>query len=53
MFEKLPTLLANFVVAHFNYPGPLVIHAWLCLAAEADNIEETPRWRGTQQNGNV
>ncbi len=53
MFDKLRTLLANFAVAHFNRHRSPVIHAWLWLAAEADDLEEKRRCRGTQQNGNV
>lgn len=36
MIDKLRTVLAKFIVEHLARPRPLVVHAWLWLAAEAD-----------------
>ncbi len=40
MVDRLRTLLAKLVVEHLARPRPLVIHAWLWLAAETDDVEE-------------
>ena len=40
MIDRLRTLLAKLIVKHLNRPLLLVIHAWLWLAAETDDVEE-------------
>ena len=40
MIDKFRTLLAKLMVEYLARPRPLVIHAWLCLAAETDDVEE-------------
>jgi len=37
------TLLARFLVSRFTRPRPLMLQAWLWLAAEADDTEEKRR----------
>jgi len=40
MIDRLRAALAKFIVRHLTYPRPLVIRAWLWLAAEADDLDE-------------
>ena len=40
MLDQLRTLLAKGIVQHLNRPLLLVIHAWLWLAADTDDVEE-------------
>ena len=40
MIDKFRTLLAKLMVEYLARPRPLVIHAWLWLAAETDDVEE-------------
>jgi len=42
MADDLRTTLATFTVHYLRHP-PLVIHAWLCLAAEAHTLEQKRR----------
>ena len=44
MLDKFRTLLAKLIVRHLNRPLLLVIHAWLWLAADADDLEEKRRY---------
>ena len=46
MIDKLRTLIAKLVVKHLNRPLLLVIHAWLWLASDTDDLEE--KWRCLQ-----
>ena len=46
MLDRFRTLLAKLVVHHLNRPLLLVIHAWLWLASETDDVEE--KWRCLQ-----
>ena len=46
MIDRVRTLLARLIVKHLNRPLFLVIHAWLWLAAETDDVEE--KWRCLQ-----
>ena len=46
MIDKLRTLPARFIVQHLNRPLFLVIHAWLWLASDTDDVEE--KWRCLQ-----
>jgi hypothetical protein len=41
--DRLRTLLARLIAHHLHRPLPLVIRAWLWLAAETDDIEEKRR----------
>jgi len=43
MLDKIRTLLAKLIVQHLTRPLFLVIHAWLWLAAETDDVEGN--WR--------
>jgi len=43
MPDRFRTALAKFTVEHLARPRPLVIRAWLWLAAKADDIEEKRR----------
>ena len=40
MIDKFRTLLAKLIVEHLNRPLLLVIHAWLWLASDTDDVEE-------------
>ena len=40
MLDTLRTLLAKFIVQHLTRPGPLVLQAWLWLAADTQDIEK-------------
>ena len=40
------TLSARLIVRHPRHPRPLVIRAWLWVAADTDDVEE--RWRCLQ-----
>ena len=40
MVNDLRATLARLIVRLLHRPRPLVIHAWLRLAAEADDIDE-------------
>lgn len=40
MLDKFRTLLAKLIVEYLARPRPLVIHAWLWLAAETDDVED-------------
>ena len=44
--DNLRTLLAKLIVEYLTRPRLLVIHAWLWLAAETDDVEE--KWRSLQ-----
>ena len=46
MIDKFRTLLAKLIVEHLTRPRPLVIHAWLWLASDTDDVEE--KWRCLQ-----
>ena len=46
MIDKLRTLPARFIVQHLTRLLLLVIHAWLWLAADTDDVEE--KWRCLQ-----
>ena len=46
MIDKLRTLPARFIVQHLTRPRQLVVHAWLWLAADTDDVEE--KWRCLQ-----
>ena len=46
MLDKLRTLLAKLIVKHLTRPLLLVIHAWLWLASDTDDVEE--KWRCLQ-----
>ena len=46
MLDKIRTLLAKLIVQHLNRPLFLVIHAWLWLASDTDDVEE--KWRCLQ-----
>ena len=43
MLDTSRTLLATIIVSRLTRPRPLIIRAWLWLAAEADNLEEKRR----------
>jgi hypothetical protein len=45
--DKFRALLARLIVQHLPRPRPLLIRAWLCLAADTDDVEE--EWRGLWQ----
>ena len=38
--DRWRSAAALFLVRHLHHPRPLLIHAWLWLAATADDIEE-------------
>ena len=40
MLDGYRTILARFTVRHLRRPRPLVIRAWLWLAAETEDLEE-------------
>ena len=40
MLDQFRTLLAKLIVEYLARPRPLVIHAWLWLAAETDDVED-------------
>ena len=40
MLDHLRAILAKFIVRHLTRPLLLVIHAWLWLAAETDDVEQ-------------
>ena len=40
MLDKIRTLLAKLIVKHLNRPLFLVIHAWLWLASDTDDVED-------------
>lgn len=40
MLDNLRTIAARLVVHHLRRPHPLVLAAWLWLAAETKNLEE-------------
>ena len=46
MIDAFRTLLAKLIVKHLHRPLPLVIQAWLWLAADTDDVEE--KWRCLQ-----
>ena len=46
MVGKSRTSLARVIVRHLHYPRPLVIQAWLWLAADTDDVEQ--KWRCVQ-----
>ncbi|NIN67904.1 MAG: hypothetical protein GTO63_24995 [Anaerolineae bacterium] len=41
MFDKLRTPLARLKVKDLPRAGPLLTRAWLCLAADTDDVEES------------
>jgi thioredoxin-like negative regulator of GroEL len=43
MVDKLRTAIARFMVQHVPHPHPLVVAAWLWLAAKTEDIEEKKR----------
>jgi hypothetical protein len=43
MLERLPTVLAKLIVHHFTRPRPLVVQAWLWLAAKSQGSEAKHR----------
>ena len=43
MVIELRTLLAKFMVSRLTRPRLLVVHSWLWLAVEADDLEEKRR----------
>ena len=43
MLDEFRTAVARFLVRYLTRPSPLVIRAWLWLAAEADDLEEKRR----------
>ena len=45
MLDRLRTLLASLIVQRFTRPRPLVVQAWLWLAADTDDVEE--KWPAT------
>ena len=46
MVDVLRTVTARLIAHHLRRPRPLVIHAWLWLAAETEDVEE--KWRCLQ-----
>ena len=46
MIDKFRTLLARFIVKHLTGARALLVHAWLWLAADTDDVEE--KWRCLQ-----
>ena len=46
MLDRFRTPLARLIVQHLNRPLLLVIHAWLWLAPDTDDVEE--KWRCLQ-----
>ena len=43
MIDQLRTALAHFIVQHLRRPRPLLVAAWLWLAAQTDDTEEKKR----------
>jgi len=43
VLDHLRSLIAALVVRYLHRPRPLVIRAWLFVAAEADNLEDKRR----------
>ena len=43
MADRARSLLARFIAAHLPGPSFVLIHAWLWLAAKADDLEEKRR----------